>query len=339
MTGYMLEKSILSRGILFIIIFFFVVAIIVFFFPEKYRILLSRDSLYVSKRSPLSITFLSGKFFLKKKKNVDLNIYPEGYCSILNRDGSFLIFYNTNQIINSIKLQINYKNKQFITNISVILPISDFDKDGYPDFMEEINKKNFVDWFCIIAESQFFYPSDEWYDVHKDCSGLIEFAYKMALMRHTEDWVKKFKYLPNVSVPDENLFYFPDIPYLGKRVFRIREGEFDTNSIESDFSESASGSLLRNYSMVFKGRDYREAQKGDIFFFFDINNLKMPSHSMIYIKDVEPYFIYHTGPDKTNKGFVKKVFLNELLNHPEIKWRPIPENKNFIGIYRWKILD
>ncbi|MCX7820736.1 MAG: DUF1175 domain-containing protein [Brevinematales bacterium] len=335
----MLERFTLNK-VIFITLFIILIFLLIFIlYPERVQISMNRDVFYISKRDPLTVSFERGKFFLKKITNVELNILPEGSCNILERENDFLIFYNTNKVIDNIKLEINYKGKKFITNLSVVLPLNDFDRDGYPDFMEEINRKNFVEWFCVIVESQFYYPSDEWYDVHKDCAGLIEFAYKMALMKHSEDWVKKFKYLPDVSIPDENIFYYPDIPYLGRRVFRVREGSFNTESIDVDFSETASGSLLRNYSMVFKGRDYRDAEKGDIFFFFDDNNLKMPSHSMVFFKDVEPYFIYHTGPDITNKGFVKKVFLKELLNHPKIEWRPVPENKNFVGIYRWKILD
>ncbi len=333
----MLEKSILNKLALILLIFF---AALFIFSPEKKGIILSHQSIYVSKRKPLNLSFCIKKLFFKRcETNIQIMSLPDGYIEVIKRKKDFLIFYNTNIIVSSLILVVNYKGKEFSTNVGVDFLTGDFDRDGYPDFMEEIDRKSFRDWFCSIAESQFYYPSDEWYDVHKDCAGLIEFAFKMALMRHDENWVRKFKYLCDVSIPDNNIFYYPDIPFLGKKIFRIREGFFDINNIEKDFSESASGSVLKNYSMKFLGRDYRMAEKGDIFFFFNTSNLKMPSHSMIFVKDRESYFIYHTGPDVTNKGMVKKVFLEELLNHPELEWRPVPQNKNFLGIYRWKILD
>jgi len=26
------------------------------------------------------------------------------------------------------------------------------------------------------------------------------------------------------------------------------------------------------------------------------------------------------------------------LHHPDARWRPLPENTNFLGVYRWNIL-
>jgi uncharacterized protein YfaT (DUF1175 family) len=48
--------------------------------------------------------------------------------------------------------------------------------------------------------------------------------------------------------------------------------------------------------------------------------------------------VYHTGPIGNGPGEVRRVALVDLLHHPDIRWRPIIENSNFLGVYRWNIL-
>jgi uncharacterized protein YfaT (DUF1175 family) len=50
------------------------------------------------------------------------------------------------------------------------------------------------------------------------------------------------------------------------------------------------------------------------------------------------YVVYHTGPDGKNPGEMRRMTLADLLNHPSPKWRPVPGNDNFLGVYRWNIL-
>jgi uncharacterized protein YfaT (DUF1175 family) len=35
---------------------------------------------------------------------------------------------------------------------------------------------------------------------------------------------------------------------------------------------------------------------------------------------------------------MRRVAISDLLQHPDIRWRPIVENSNFLGVYRWDIL-
>jgi len=48
--------------------------------------------------------------------------------------------------------------------------------------------------------------------------------------------------------------------------------------------------------------------------------------------------VYDTGPDHGQPGELRRVLLTELLDHPEVQWRPLPGNTNFLGVYRWNIL-
>ncbi len=52
----------------------------------------------------------------------------------------------------------------------------------------------------------------------------------------------------------------------------------------------------------------------------------------------QAWVIYHTGPVAGSKGEVRRVTVEELQEHPSPRWRPIPGNPNFLGVYRWHIL-
>jgi uncharacterized protein len=151
--------------------------------------------------------------------------------------------------------------------------------------------------------------------------------------------------LSEFTIADERPYYFPDIPFLGERLFRTTGGTFAPETVAADFAPLVSGTLLRNQSMVFVSKQLERAKKGDILCFFHPDNLQMPSHLMIYLgapsslPPEEGLVVYHTGPDGQAQGFLKKVRLNDLQRHPDPTWRPTPQNPNFLGVYRWKILD
>lgn len=245
-----------------------------------------------------------------------------------------------------VKLIVSAQGQSTTNWINFVLPPQDLDLDGYPDILKlpATMQAQFRDWFCMIAESQYFSPSDVWFDVHKDCGGLIEFSFREALKKHDSTWAKNYRYLTDANIPDTRFYYYPDLPFLGSRIFRVREGFFDPDTVEKDFAATARGTVLRGHSMNYIGRDLRLLEKGDILFYFHEDNLKMPSHSMIYLggpgKDpVKGFLLYHTGPSETNKGFMKKIMVYDLLKHPDPGWRPLDENLDFTGIYRWKFLD
>ena len=50
------------------------------------------------------------------------------------------------------------------------------------------------------------------------------------------------------------------------------------------------------------------------------------------------WLAYHTGPDGAWPGEIRRVTLASLLQHPDPRWRPVPGNRNFLGVYRWNIL-
>jgi uncharacterized protein len=35
---------------------------------------------------------------------------------------------------------------------------------------------------------------------------------------------------------------------------------------------------------------------------------------------------------------MRRVSMGDLLRHPDARWRPLEQNSNFLGVYRWNIL-
>jgi len=70
----------------------------------------------------------------------------------------------------------------------------------------------------------------------------------------------------------------------------------------------------------------------------------MPFHAMIFLgrSQVEPgaeqFVVYHTGPTGKAAGEMRRLTVAELLNYPDARWRPVPSNPSFLGVYRWNIL-
>jgi uncharacterized protein YfaT (DUF1175 family) len=65
---------------------------------------------------------------------------------------------------------------------------------------------------------------------------------------------------------------------------------------------------------------------------------------MIYLGEsqVRPdghrYFLYHTGPDHSSKGEMRRLTVEELTHFPQSEWRPLASNPSFLGVARWNIL-
>jgi uncharacterized protein YfaT (DUF1175 family) len=63
-----------------------------------------------------------------------------------------------------------------------------------------------------------------------------------------------------------------------------------------------------------------------------------PFHSMILTGADHEWVVYDTGPIGNGHGEVRRVAVEDLLHHPDVRWRPISNNNNFLGVYRWNIL-
>jgi uncharacterized protein len=222
----------------------------------------------------------------------------------------------------------------------------DLDADGYPDGAELVSiesQERFAEWFSVIAESQFFELSVAWQPEHRDCSGLLRFAFVEALKRHDAQWLARYRFLLGAVPPDVDRYAYPDLPLLGTRPFRLRPGAYRRGEAASPdvFGNFATATLLREHSSRPIGRELAHARRGDLLFFTRFDDSAQPNHSMIYLgrgPDGHVRLVYHTGPDGHSQGEVRRVRLDQLLSHPDPGWHPVASNPNFLGVYRWKIL-
>jgi len=228
-------------------------------------------------------------------------------------------------------------------------PLLDSDNDGIPDVVELRtfqDRDSFRRWFTAIAETQFYQPADQWNAEQRDCAGLARFAMREALRHHDRLWFQKMGPAYQTVAPDVKSFDLDQNPF-GEKIFRTDFGSFHETDIRNGrFSEFADARTLKNFNVVFVSRDRREAQPGDLLFYYQPWVQKFPYHVMIFLgpariaaNGAQDWVVYHTGSSPTDKGTVKKVELAVLDHHPDPRWRPLQSNKNFLGFFRLKILQ
>jgi hypothetical protein len=217
----------------------------------------------------------------------------------------------------------------------------DADQDGLPNGAElvtENDRANFRAWFTGIAERQFYEMSREWNAEQRDCAGLVRFAWREALRTHDRAWFQKMGSGYSALAPDVGA-YSLDKGILGEKLFRAREGVFQTDDLTNGaFSEFADAATLKQHNAVFVSRDPKQARPGDLLFYFQPFTQKYPYHLMIFLGG-DDGVVYHTGGSAADKGEVRKARLSVLAKHPNPRWRPLENNKHFLGFYRLKILQ
>ena len=225
----------------------------------------------------------------------------------------------------------------------------DSDQDGIPDGAELhsfADRENFRHWFTGIAEMQFYQLSDEWNADQRDCAGLVRFSWREALRTHDRLWFQRMGPGYEGIAPDVRAYDLDSGP-LGDALFRTGYGSFKESDLNNGtFSQFADARTLKNFNTVFISRDRRQAEPGDLLFFYQPWVQKMPYHVMIFLgkpqhaaEGAADWVVYHTGARPEEGGTVKKVRLAVLDEHPDKRWRPVESNKNFVGFYRLKILD
>ncbi len=230
--------------------------------------------------------------------------------------------------------------------LELALAVSDRASDGTPDFLrldDERDRQAFRRWFTYLAEAQYFQEPGARPVEIDDCAALIRYAYREALHVHDAAWTDSAK-LPIVPAFDSVAKYqYPFTP-LGAALFRAQSGPFQPADLETTaFLQFADAQTLRRFNTHFVSRDVSRAQPGDLIFFRQDAG-RTTFHSMIYLgtsqlrPDREKYFLYHTGPDGSNPGELRRLTVEELMRFPQPEWRPLASNPSFLGVARWNIL-
>lgn len=222
--------------------------------------------------------------------------------------------------------------------------------DGTPDFLRldtARDREAFRGWFTAIAEYQAVRPPQELPTEIDDCAALLRYAYRGALHRHTTEWLSENETEALAYLPSVRKYAYPHTP-LGAALFRVNPPGFrvsPASDVKTGFAEFADAKTLWRFNTFFVSRDVRLARPGDLLFYRQLEQ-NSPYHSMIFVgpshfdhqgaeSDV---LVYHTGPIGRAAGEMRRTTVEELLEHPSPRWRPVPGNSNFLGVYRWNIL-
>lgn len=222
-----------------------------------------------------------------------------------------------------------------------VLRWTDSYKDGTPDFLrlsDPADQAAFRRWFTLIAEYQAIRPKAEVPADITDCASLLRYAYREALTAHTAGWFEDTGIQVMASPGEIRAWQYPNTP-LGANLFRVRPGPFVPSDVKDGaFAQFADAKTLVARNAYFVSRDVRMALPGDLLFYRQFGQ-SSPWHSMIVMTNwPEARVAYDTGPDQGHPGELRRVTMAELLDHPEPQWRPVLENPNFLGVYRWNIL-
>jgi uncharacterized protein YfaT (DUF1175 family) len=226
---------------------------------------------------------------------------------------------------------------------------SDSDRDGIPagaELSSATDREHFREWFTGIAEWQFYEPNAAWNPEQRDCSGLVRFAWREALKRHDHEWLQKMGPHYELFAPDVAAY---DLEHgmLREKIFRTDDGVFKEADVsDGSFAEFADARSLKSFNTTFVSRDRRDAEPGDLLFYYQPWVQKYHYHVMIFLGEPREasegesdWVVYHTGSSPVDKGTIKKVRLGVLDKHPDPRWRPLETNKNFLGFYRLRILN
>ncbi|MBP8082913.1 MAG: DUF1175 family protein [Spirochaetes bacterium] len=209
----------------------------------------------------------------------------------------------------------------------------DTDLDGFPDcaeLLKEDSRMNFAARFVRIAETQFLKESPAWEKSQRDCAGLVRFAYRESLKVHNSAWTSKTGITDTKDLAQISEFSYPGIPFLGVKIFKISGGSSDDIATFGEFADAAT---LMHLNMDFISKDLSHAEPGDVLFFCINSGNSFSYHTMIVTEKYPGIrLIYHTGEN----GLIKRVNIPYLSE--STVFRPSESNKNFLGVFRFKII-
>jgi uncharacterized protein YfaT (DUF1175 family) len=130
----------------------------------------------------------------------------------------------------------------------------------------------------------------------------------------------------------------------GLAMFRVSDNGATRGPGETAaYQEFADAKTIIKMNARSVGRDVAALRPGDLIYFHQPAQ-NAPDHLMVFVgsSSFEPegrdWVVYHTGPDGTRPGEVRKVRLRDLMRHPAARWRPVAGNPQFVGVFRLDLL-
>jgi uncharacterized protein len=193
---------------------------------------------------------------------------------------------------------------------------------------DETDRAAFRAWFVFLADAQFYRTSA---DV-TDCAALVRHAFREALRAHTPTWVERSGLPMTPAYPDVR--HAPKPGPTGWPLFQVDD---------RTYAEFADAATLVRYNARPMSRSIDAVRPGDLLYFQQTSQ-HSPDHVMVFVGRSQfevsgtDWVVYHTGPDGSSPGEVRKVRLTDLLQHPAARWRPLPANPAFVGVFRLTLL-
>jgi hypothetical protein len=192
---------------------------------------------------------------------------------------------------------------------------------------DETDRAAFRGWFVLLADAAYYRPPPE----VVDCAALVRYAMREALRPHTAEWLR----LARLPVA-------PALPEVSRRPVGV-DGRLPLFRVAADASapmaEFADARTLVRWNTRLISRDVSDARPGDLLYYRQLEQ-RQPDHLMVVVgpsqldRSADDFLVYHTGPDAQGPGEIRKVRMIDLLQHPAPRWRPVPSNRTFIGVFR-----
>ena len=238
------------------------------------------------------------------------------------------------------RLMLHYRDASVQVLLHFVPDAGDRFGDGTPDFLRlhtAADRTAFRAWFTALADTTAALPPGRLPREIDDCAALLRWCYRNALHAHDEAWQTTMPMDALPPLASVAQYAYPLTP-LGANLFRVHSGAYAAeDAANGAFAQFADAKTLWQRNTFFVTRDVRAARPGDLLFYRQLEQ-NSPFHSMILTGAGHDWAVYHTGPIGEGPGEVRRVALDDLLRHPDIRWRPLVENSNFLGVYRWNIL-
>jgi uncharacterized protein len=207
--------------------------------------------------------------------------------------------------------------------------------------LDESDRTAFRAWFTLLADAQFYRTTP---DV-TDCAALVRHAAREAFRPHDAEWIRRAR-LPVAALAPE-VRSRPTARDGMLPLFRV------SGSVTPRFAEFADARTIVTLNTVPLGREAGAARAGDLLYFHQPDQ-QWPDHLMVFVgrsaleHEGADWVVYHTGASGTGErasgregaepGEVRKVRLGDLMRHPSPRWRPLPTNRHFMGVFRLSFL-
>ena len=192
---------------------------------------------------------------------------------------------------------------------------------------DESDRAAFRGWFVLLADAAFYQPPVE----VTDCAALVRYAMREALRPHTADWLRRAQ-LPVAPALTE----VASRPTAADGLLPLFRVGPDANAPLAEFADART---LVRWNTRLISREPADARPGDLLYYRQAGQ-RQPDHLMVVVgpsrldRSAADFVVYHTGPDDMGPGEIRKVRLADLRRHPAPRWRPVPSNDAFVGVFR-----